>query len=78
MKPAESDTTGYSLRRAREILQRAGWRIASVRRIGPAPDDSEDSREIVVRQVVKKDETVELVVAAVWAVAKRAETASKE
>lgn len=74
MKPAPFDTTGYSLDRAREIAARLGWRIASVQRIGPPPDEGEQYREIVVRQVPHEDESVGLAVAGVWATAKTAET----
>ena len=72
------DTTGYSLERARQILRDAGLKIATVTRVGPAPSETEDSREIVIRQVVRQPGCVELVVSGLWAVAKRAETAGEQ
>jgi hypothetical protein len=74
MRRAPFDTTGYSLDRAREIAARAGWRIAGATRIGPVPRESQGGREMVVRQVAREDESVELAVAGVWATAQTAET----
>jgi len=72
------DTTGYSLERARQILQEAGLKIATVTRVGPAPTDTQDSREMVIRQIAREAGSVELVVSRAWAVAKRAETTGEQ
>jgi hypothetical protein len=60
MKSAPLDTTGFTLSRAREILAR----------------DSAAKREVVVRQTVGENGTIELVVAEVWAIAGEETTAN--
>lgn len=53
-------------------------KIATVTRVGPAPTDTQDSREMVIRQIAREAGSVELVVSRAWAVAKRAETAGEQ
>lgn len=77
MKRVPFDTTGFVLGRAEEILQEAGWQVRSVTRIGPAGSDGRHTREIVVRQTPGEDNSTDLVVAGVWAIARKAETATQ-
>ena len=77
MKRVPFDTTGFGLGQAEEILQREGWQVGSVARTGRGGSESGGTREIVVRQTLREDNSVDLVVAGVWATAGRAETASK-
>jgi len=74
MKGAPFDTTGFALGRAEEILQEQGWKVRSITRIGSAGSDGNARRELVVRQTRREDNSIDLVVAGVWAIARKPKT----
>lgn len=66
MSEGRPDTTGYTLDRARALLEEAGVRVGDEVRVGPAPEQCEGGRSFVIRQRDRCGGTVELTVAGEW------------
>ncbi|MGC9318918.1 MAG: hypothetical protein ACP5KN_12875 [Armatimonadota bacterium] len=66
MNGARTETTGYPLERALELLKEAGLEVEEIVRVGPVESDCEGSRVFVIREQPGGGRNVTLTIAGEW------------